>query len=104
VRDTGDQLLVSFDGRSMPLYIKDTFVPASWPATRWALRIDPPRLVPVLRKIGDSPGLRFATPRVHRGARDLRRWIDALERAESVEAADSVLGGVEELRVRVASK
>ncbi|HEX2060962.1 MAG TPA: hypothetical protein VHK90_09495, partial [Thermoanaerobaculia bacterium] len=72
--------------------------------TRWALRADPRKLVPVLRKTGDNPGLRFMAPRVHRAARDLRRWIDALEHASSVEAADSVAGGVEELRVRVASK
>jgi hypothetical protein len=85
----------------MGLYIKDAMVPGSWPATRWALRLDPRRLVPVLRKAGDSPGLRFAAPRLHRGARDLRRWMDALEESESVEAAASVTGGVEELRVRV---
>jgi hypothetical protein len=104
VRDTGDEILVSFDRTSMGLYIKDAFVPASWPATRWGLRFDPARLVPVLRKMGDNPALRFATPRIHRGARDLRRWIGALEQAEAVEAADSVAGGVEELRVRVSSK
>jgi hypothetical protein len=103
-RDAGDQLLVSFDRTSMGLYIKDTFVPATWPATQWALRMDPKPLVPVLRKVGDNAGLRFATPRIHRAARDLRRWIDALEQAQAVEAADSVSGGVEELRVRVASK
>jgi hypothetical protein len=101
VRDTGDRILVSFDRTSMGLYIKDAMVPGSWPATLWALRMDPRRLVPVLRKAGDSPGLRFAAPRLHRGARDLRRWMDALEQAESVEAAASVSGGVEELRVRV---
>jgi hypothetical protein len=88
----------------MGLYIKDATVPATWPATRWALRIDPARLVPVLRKTADNQGLRFVAPRVHRGARDLRHWIDALDRASAVEAADSVAGGVEELRVRVASK
>jgi hypothetical protein len=103
-RDAGDQLLVSFDRTSMGLYIKDTFVPATWPATQWALRIDPKPLVPVLRKVGDNAGLRFATPRIYRAARDLRRWIDALEQAQAVEAADSIGGGVEELRVRVASK
>jgi hypothetical protein len=103
-RAAGDQLLVSFDRTSMGLYIKDTFVPATWPATQWALRMDPKPLVPVLRKVGDNAGLRFATPRIHRAARDLRRWIDALEQAQAVEAADSVGGGVEELRVRVASK
>jgi hypothetical protein len=61
-------------------------------------------LIPVLRKAGDNAGLRFATPRIHRAARDLRRWIDALSQAQAVEAADSVGGGVEELRVRVAAK
>jgi hypothetical protein len=103
-RDTGDQILVSFDRTSMGLYIKDEMVPATWPATLWAVRIDPKRLVPVLRRAGDSPGLRFAAPRLHRAARDLRRWMDALQQAETVEAAASVAGGVEELRVRVASK
>jgi hypothetical protein len=103
-RDAGDQLLVSFDRTSMGLYMKDVPVPATWPATQWALRMDPRPLVPILRKVGDNPGLRFATPRIHRAARDLRRWIDALEQAQVVEAADSIAGGVEELRVRVASK
>lgn len=103
-RDAGDQLLVSFDRTSMGLYIKDTFVPATWPATQWALRMNPAPLIPVLRKAGDNAGLRFATPRIHRAARDLRRWIDALAQAQAVEAADSIGGGVEELRVRVASK
>ena len=103
-RDAGDQLLVSFDGTSMGLYIKDAFVPGTWPANQWALRLDPARIVPVLRKAGDSAGLRIAAPRISRAARDLRRWIDALEQARSVEAADSIRGGVEELRVRVASK
>jgi hypothetical protein len=103
-RDTGDQILVSFDRTSMGLYIDDAKVPATWPATLWALRIDPPRLIPVLRRAGDSTGLRLAAPRVHRAARDLRRWMGALQAAETVEAAASVTGGVEELRVRVTSK
>ena len=79
-------------------------MPATWSATEWAVRLDPVRLVPVLRKSGDSAGLRFIAPRIHRGTRDLRRWIDALEQAGSVEAALSASGGVEELRVRVAAK
>ncbi|HEX8617915.1 MAG TPA: hypothetical protein VF911_10055 [Thermoanaerobaculia bacterium] len=103
-RDAGEHLLVSFDRTSMGLYIKDVPVASTWPATQWALRINPKPLVPILRRVGDNPGLRFATPRIHRAARDLRRWIDALEQAQVVEAADSVAGGVEELRVRVASK
>ncbi|HEY0158295.1 MAG TPA: hypothetical protein VGF28_13520 [Thermoanaerobaculia bacterium] len=103
-RDAGDRLLVSFDRTSMSLYIEDATVPAAWPATRWAMRIDPPRLLPILRKVGDSTGLRFASPRILRAAQDLRRWIDALEHVSVIEAAASVSGGVEELRVRVASK
>lgn len=103
-RDTGAQIQVSFDRTSLGLYSKDAFLPATWPATRWAMRIDPARLVPVLRRLSDSTGLRYVTPRIHRGVRDLARWMDAVERAESIEAASSNTAGVEELRVRVASK
>lgn len=102
--ESNGQLIVAFDRDSTGLYIKDARAPVPWPADRWALRMDPARMVPVLRKVGDNPALRFATPRIHRGARDLRRWMGALEHAESVEAAASVSGGFEELRVRVASK
>jgi len=104
VRDTGSEILVSFDRTSMGLYTKDAFVPATWPATRWALRLDPRRLVPILVRLGGNPALRFATPRIHRGVRDLRRWIEALEQAGSIEASDSAAAGVEELRVRVVAK
>lgn len=103
-RDLGERLALSFDRDSMRLYLEDAHVPATWPATRWTLHADPQKLVPVLRRTGDNPGLRFIAPRIHRAARDLRRWIDALEQSSSVEAAASVSGGVEELRVRVASK
>ena len=102
--DTGQELLVAFDRTSLPLYLKDATVPATWPATGWAVRLDPSKLVPVLEKLGDSTALRIASPRLHRGARDLRRWISALEHAESVEAGTSTAGGIEELRVRIASK
>ena len=98
------ELVVSFDSTSARQYLEDVPVPATWSATEWAVRLDPVRLVPVLRKSGDSAGLRFIAPRIHRGTRDLRRWIDALEQAGSVEAALSASGGVEELRVRVAAK
>ena len=104
VRESGGELVIAFDRTSAAQYLKDGRVPLVWPANRWALRMDPERLLPVLRKIGDNPALRFATPRVHRGARDLRRWMGALEQARSIEAAASVRDGVEELRVRVATK
>lgn len=103
-RDTGSEIVVSFDRSSLPLYIEDAFVPATWPATSWAARIDPPKLVPVLQKLGDSTGLRLAAGRLHRSARDLRRWIGTLEHAQSIEAAASSDGTTEELRVRIASK
>jgi hypothetical protein len=98
------ELVVSFDRNTARTYIEDARAPLPWPGSRWSLRLDPPRLLPVLRKVGDNPALRFATPRIHRGARDLRRWMGILEQASSVEAASSVAGGYEELRVRVASK
>ncbi|PYQ32066.1 MAG: hypothetical protein DMF56_02920 [Acidobacteria bacterium] len=103
-RDTGPELLVSFDRRSMPLYLKDAFEPSPWPATRWSLRLDPVRFAPILEKLGDNRALRLLAPRIYRSARDLRRWTSALQQAKSIEAADSVSGGVEELRVRIASK
>lgn len=103
-RDTGQEIQIAFDRTSLGLYSKDTFVPATWSATRWAVRIDPPRLVPILRRLSDSRGLQFLTPNVHRGARDLRKWIDAVETADSIEAGCSVAGGIEELRVRIAAK
>ena len=103
-RDTGKELLVSFDRTSMPLYLKDAFEPGTLPATDWAVRIDPQKMVPVLEKLGDSTGLRLASGRLHRAARDLRRWISALENAKSIEAAASEVGGAQELRVRIASK
>jgi len=103
-RDTGSEILVAFDRESMPRYLKDVFVPAPWPATRWSVRIDAVRIAPVLERLGDNRGLRFVAPRIHRASRDLRRWLDALRQAETIEAAESEAGGVEELRVRIASK
>jgi hypothetical protein len=103
-RDTGAEVLVSFDRQSMPLYLKDAFEPAAWPATVWSLRIDAQRMPPILDKLSDSRGLRLVASRVHRAARDLHRWTEALRQAQSIEAADSVSGGFEELRVRIASK
>lgn len=98
------ELVISFDRNSAPRYAQDAKAPLPWPSNRWAVRIDPKRFVPVLREVADNPMLRLTAPRLHRGARDLERWMDALEGAETVEAARSVGGGFEELRVRIASK
>lgn len=103
-RETPEATLVSFDRGSLRLYLKDTFAPPRFPANRWALRIDPQRLLPALEKVASNPALRYGTPRIHRSARDLRRWMAPMEQAQSIEAASSAEGALEVLRVRIASK
>jgi hypothetical protein len=66
--------------------------------------MDPKRAVPLLQRLGDNTGLRLAAPRIYRAARDLRRWIEYLSAADSIEAAHSYTASAEELRVRIASK
>jgi hypothetical protein len=97
------RLLLSFDD-SIDTYLKDAFEPARWPANRWALRLDAQRMVPVARQLGESIGLRVASPRLFRSARDLERWIGGLERASTIEAADSDDGARETLKVRITAK
>jgi hypothetical protein len=104
VEEHAGQLVVSFDQTSGAAYVQDPGAPMPWPANGWAIRTDPAKLIPVLRAVGDNPALRFATPRLHRGARDLRRWMSALENAKTIEAASGTHAGFEELRVRVATK
>lgn len=104
IRTTNDQLLVSFDKNSMQRYAIENFVDAQWASNDWAMRLDPKRAVPLLQQLGDNTGLRLAAPRIYRSARDLRRWIEYLSAAQSVEAAHSITAATEELRVRVASK
>lgn len=104
LRERGPDLLVSFDGTSIDRYLADAGSPAAWPANRWAARIDPRQLAPVVERLGDSRGLRFVAPRLHRGARDLARWTRFLQQARRIEAAASVAGGTEEWRVRITSK
>jgi hypothetical protein len=103
-REIDEQIVISLDRSSMASFTADTLVSGKWPANVWALRIDPARMAPILRRAGDSTGLRIAAPRIHRGARDLRQWIGALEEAGSLEAAASAGNGIEELRVRIESK
>jgi hypothetical protein len=97
------QLLLSFDG-SLDAYLKDVLEPAGLPGGRWSLRADPQRLAPILRKLGDSLGLRIAAPRLFRSARDLEHWIGGLEQASAIEAAATDDGTAEVLRVRITSK
>jgi hypothetical protein len=96
------ELVVSFDRKSESHYLKDGFDAPRWPANVWSARIDPARMIPLLNEMDGNAALRIVAPRLHRSIRDLRHWIGALEKAKSIEAADSVSGGIEELRVRVA--
>ena len=97
------RLLLSFDD-SIDTYLKDAFEPARWPANRWALRMDAQRMAPIARQLSESLGLRVASPRLFRSARDLERWIGGLERASTIDAADSDDGARETLKVRIAAK
>jgi len=102
--DTGSELLVAFERPTIEQYLKDTFAPATLPASSWALRVDPRRTAPELQQVLESPGLRYAAPRLFRSARDLSGWIDDLRNAEAIEAGDSVSGGIEELKVKVTAR
>lgn len=97
-------ILLALDDRSIAAYDAEQFSAAAFPASDWALRIDPSRMVPILRKLGDNLALRFAAPRVYRSARNLRGWIGHLERAQTIDAALATGAGQEELRVRITAK
>jgi len=104
IRQSGDQVLVSFDKDSMQKYSSETFLDAQWPTNDWAVRLDPKRAVPILDKLSGNTGLRIAAPRIFRAARNLDDWIGYLQSASSVEVSHSWAGEREELRVRIASK
>ena len=96
------QLLLSFD-RSLDLYIKDAAERRQFPSARWAVRADSAKLVPILSQLSENLGLRIASPRIFRGARDADRWISALGRAASIEAYDATDGAAEQLSVDIAT-
>lgn len=99
----GGALLLSFDD-SIDLYKNDALERGRWPAGKWAVRADPRRLVPILKRLGDSLGLRIAAPRFYRSARDLGHWIDVLQGATVLEATAADDGSAEELKVRIGTK
>jgi hypothetical protein len=100
--EMGDTIAISFDD-SINLYQKDAFDPAPQ-ANQWAMRIDAPRLVPILNDLQGNIGLRIAAPRLYRSARDLASWIGELEQAKTIEATDSADGLNETLHVRISAK
>jgi hypothetical protein len=103
-RDTGSEIVIAIDDTSMARYVKDRMEPSPWPANGWTLRMNPALLVPVLEKVADNPGVKLGLPRIYRAARDLRKWIRYLDAAQSVDAASSIEGTAEVLRVRITSK
>jgi hypothetical protein len=97
------ELIVSFDD-SIDTYQKDTVRTTAVPGGRWAARIDAARMAPILEKIQDNVGLRIASPRLFRSARDLGRWIGNLREAKMIDATATSDGSVDELKVRVSAK
>jgi hypothetical protein len=96
-------LLLSFD-HSIEQYQKDVFEQPPAEGNEWTMRVDPARLVPILKAFGQNLGARVFAPRLFRSARDLDQWIGGLEQAKLIDAAASVDSGVETLRVRIAAK
>jgi len=97
------KLLLSFD-HSIDQYEKDVFEQPETVGNEWTVRIDAPRLVPILNNFSQNVGARLVAPRLYRSARDLDRWIGGLEQAKVIDAAASVDSGTETLRVRIAAK
>ena len=100
--EIGSTLALSFDS-SIDQYEKDVFDPAPV-ANQWSVRIDAPRLVPILNDLQQNIGLRIAAPRIYRSARDLAGWIGELEQAKTIEATDTADAQTETLHVRISAK
>jgi len=102
--DTKDgELLLSFD-HSIDQYKMDVFEQPDTAGNEWTMRIDAPRLVPILNNFSQNVGARLLAPRLFRSARDLNGWIGGLEQAKVIDAAASVDSGNETLRVRITAK
>jgi hypothetical protein len=99
----GVMLMLSFD-RDIDRYASDTFAVPQQIGNQWTLRIDAPRLVPILNGLDKNLGLRIVAPRLYRSARDLEGWLGGLEQAKVIDASDSVGASGETLQVRIAAK
>ena len=97
------ELIISFDN-SIDRFTADTIDTGNAGAGIWALRMDASRMAPILQQLQESVGLRIASPRLYRGARDLNRWIETLKKAKTVEATDVASGPDEALNVRIRAK
>ena len=97
------ELVISFDD-SIDAYLKDAIDTASVPGGQWAARVDAQRIAPILDRLKDNVGLRIASPRLFRAARELGKWIDGLHQAKTIDATDTSDGTTEELKVRITAK
>jgi hypothetical protein len=104
ISESNGEIVLALDHDSPRKLAADTFVGAHWPSNDWSVRIDARRAAPILDRLADNAGFRIAASRLYRSSRDLQRWIGYLSQADSIEAAHSIAGSTEELRVRVASK
>lgn len=102
--EASGELLVAFDRKTLDAYLKDTFDAPQLPANHWSVRIDPKRAAPLLDQVTQSPGLKLMSPHLFRSVRDLSGWLANLQKATSIEAATSISGPAEELRVHIATK
>ena len=98
-----DELVISFD-RSIDTYLRDVAQTATVPAGKWAAHLDADRMGPILDRLHDQVGLRIASPRLFRAARELDGWIATLRQAKTIDATDTGEAGVEELKVRITAK
>jgi hypothetical protein len=101
--ERGEELVIAFDD-SIEAYLREAPDAVAVPGGRWAARIDAQRLAPILNRIKDNVGLRIASPRLFRAARDLDRWIGTLDLARSIEATETTDGSTDELKVRIYAK
>lgn len=97
------ELVISFDD-SLDTYLKDAIDASTVAGGQWAARIDAQRMAPVLDRLQDNVGLRIASPRLFRAARDLQRWMGSLQQAKTIDATDVSDGSTEELKVRITAK
>lgn len=97
------ELVIAFDD-SIDTYTKDAIDASAIPGGRWAARIDAQRMAPILDDLREHVGLRIASPRLFRAARDLERWTASLRKAKTIEASDSTDGSEDELKVRITAK
>lgn len=97
------KLVISFDD-SIDAYLKDATDESAVPGGKWAARVDAVRMAPILDRLRDNVGLRIASPKLFRAARDLDRWISSLQKAKTIDAIDSSDGATEELKVHITAK